>query len=125
MIKSNDKTRTPNSNASCLADGDTASGIAFEKNDGTKRFAPHSFLSSVDFDGEGELIFRYTFGTITVRGHALEPLWNALCRGNLAKVIEQAGEQSAEDATTSRTIIVEDYESTSNVPRFPEESRQG
>jgi hypothetical protein len=128
MIKSQDKTAVPGRHASCFAESDAALGIAFEKSDGTKRFAPSPFLCTVDFHGTNELVFRYTFGTITVRGHALEPLWSAVCRGNLAKVVEQAGERSAEDATTIRTIIVEDYEDyegTSNVPRFPKESRQG
>jgi hypothetical protein len=125
MIKSQDKTPVSDRRSLCFAEGDATSGIAFEKSDGTKRFAPSPFLCTVDFHGTNELVFRYTFGTITVRGHALEPLWSAVCRGNLAKVVEQSGERSAEDATTIRTIIVEDYESTSGVPRFPEESRQG
>jgi hypothetical protein len=125
MTKSQDKTPVPSRHASCFAESDAALGIAFEKSDGTKRFAPSPFLCTVDFHGTNELVFRYTFGTITVRGSALEPLWSAVCRGNLAKVVEQAGERSAEDATTIRTIVVEDYEDTSNVPRFPEKPRQG
>jgi hypothetical protein len=124
MIKIKDKTPTPNRNASCLAESDTAPGIAFEKSDGTKRFAPNSFLSSVDFDGEGELIFRYAFGTIIVRGQGLESLWNALCRGTLAKVIEQAKDPSAASGASVHSVVVKDDENSSG-PRFPEKSQLG
>lgn len=125
MIKSQDKTSVPDHrHSSCFAEHDAASGIAFEKSDSTKRLAPYSFLANVDFDGANTLIFRYTCGTITVQGEALEPLWNALCRGTLARVTEQAGTRPAEEATSIRSIIIEDYEGAPNGPRFPEEFRE-
>jgi hypothetical protein len=74
-----------------------------------------------------ELVFHYTFGTVTVRGRALEPLWNALCRGTLARVIGQAGElpeQGEKGATSIGIIVVEDVESMSHGPVFPEKSGQ-
>ncbi len=56
--------------------------------DGAKRFALYSFLSTVDFDGTGELVFHYTFGSITVKGKALQPLWEHLLGGTLTGVCE-------------------------------------
>lgn len=108
MMKSKVKTSNSERLPSCFAESDAPSGIAFEKADGTKRFAPYSFLSCVDFDEGGELVFRYTFGTITVRGEALESLWNALCRGTLNRVNEQAGESATQDVILIRAIVIED-----------------
>jgi hypothetical protein len=108
MIKSKDKTSASSRHSACFAENEAASGIAFEKGNGTKRFAPYSFLSSVDFDGAGELVFRYTFGTITVRGQALESLWNALCRGTLVRVNEQTGESATQDVILIQAIVIED-----------------
>jgi hypothetical protein len=121
MIKSKDKTSVSNRHVSCFAESEAATGIAFERSNGTKRFAPHSFLSRVDFAGQGELIFRYTFGTITVRGEALEPLWNALCQGSLARVTERADELAEQDLTSIHAIVIEDDNDKLPAPTFPTE----
>ena len=87
---------------------------------GTKRFAPSSFLSAVDFDGSGALVFRYTFGTITVKGKALRPVWNALREGTLCRVWENQAISPSEDPSVD-TIAVEDFTDTQqNEPEFPE-----
>jgi hypothetical protein len=119
MIKSQDKTSVPNRHSSCFAESDAASGIAFERSDGTKRFVPSSFLCTVDFHGANELVFRYTFGTIIVQGQALEPLWTALCHGTLARVVEGADELAAQDVTLIQAIVIKDDGHMPETPRFP------
>jgi hypothetical protein len=63
-------------------------GITFCRKDGTQRFASYAFLATVDFDGRGEMIFRFTAWTATVRGETLQALWDALREGCLALVRE-------------------------------------
>jgi hypothetical protein len=123
MLKSSErKHTTAPAHQTCFETSEQtpASGISFEKKGGTKRFAPCSFLSAVDFDGSCALVFRYTFGTITVKGKALSPLWEALCQGTLSRVCEGAGTSS--DEPSIDTIAVMDFAETQrNEPEFPEE----
>src|SRR5262245_9239125 len=121
MIKSKEKPSVPNSHSPCFAESEVASGIAFEKSDGTKRFAAHSFLSSVDFDGKGELVFRYSYGTVTVSGQGLQPLWTALCDGTLARVIERATESADQTAISIHAIEIRDEELRTETLPFPSE----
>ena len=91
MIRSSERKSTnPRAENPCFEKSEHGPelGISFEKKDGAKRFALYSFLSTVDFNGSGILIFRYTFGTITVKGKALQPLWEHLRGGTLMRVCE-------------------------------------
>jgi hypothetical protein len=122
MIKSKEKPSVPNSQSPCFAESEAASGIAFEKSDGAKRFAPHSLLASVDFDGGCELVFRYSYGTVTVRGQGLQPLWTALCDGTLARVIERATESADQTTASIHAIEIRDEEFRTETPPFPSEA---
>jgi hypothetical protein len=89
MIKNQDKrSDTRDGNRSIFIENKSALGIAFEKSNGTKRFVPAPFLSAIDYNGNDELVFRYPFATITVKGSGLRPLWDAARQGILATVIE-------------------------------------
>ena len=95
-------------------------GISFEKKDGTKRFAPLSFLSAVDFHGPDELVFRYTFGTVAIRGRKLEAIWDILRQGSLVRLCEAGDISSGEPSI--ETITVTDFAEDSHAePRFPVE----
>ena len=95
-------------------------GISFEKKNGTKRFTPYSFLSAVDFHGTDELVFRYTFGTVVIRGRKLEPVWDILRQGSLVRLCEAGDIASSEPSI--ETIIVTDFAEDSQAePEFPGE----
>jgi hypothetical protein len=87
---------------------------------GTMRFAPSSFLSAVDFDGSGALVFRYTFGTITVKGKALRPVWDALREGTLCRVCENHADSSSEDPSVDAIAVSDFAQAQQNEPVFPE-----
>ena len=75
MIKNQDtRADTRDASRSVFIENKFALGIAFEKSNGAKRFVPSPFLSAIDYNGNDELVFRYPFATITVRGHGLRPL---------------------------------------------------
>jgi hypothetical protein len=90
MLKASDKKppATPQIPASYEESDHPRLGIAFWRKDGTQRFAAYAFLSVVDFDGDRELIFRFTHWQAKVRGKALQPLWEAAQEGRLAQVRE-------------------------------------
>jgi hypothetical protein len=112
MIKSQDKRPdTRDDNRSVFIEDKSALGIAFEKSNGAKRFAPAPFLSAIDYNGDDELIFRYPSATITVKGRGLRPLWEAACQGVLATVIE-TGFREEEPSVT--TIVILDQADQSN-----------
>jgi hypothetical protein len=87
MLKAPDKRTpvTPKILASYEESDHPRFGIAFWRKDGTQRFATYAFLSAVDFDGDGELIFRFTHWQANVRGEALQPLWEAAQEGRWPK----------------------------------------
>jgi hypothetical protein len=123
MLKSSErKHTTPPANQPCFETSEQpqSPGISFEMKGGTKRFALHSFLSAVDFDGSGALILRYTFGTITVKGKALQPLWEAVCQGTLSRVREGAA-TSPEGLSVDTIAMVDFAETLRNEPVFPED----
>ena len=62
-------------------------GIWFEKRDGTKHYAPYSFLSAVDLEKRG-LIFHYSHATVTVEGTHLGQLCDFISHGSLAYLRE-------------------------------------
>ena len=97
-----------------------ASGISFEMKGGTMRFASSSFLSAVDFDGSGALVFRYTFGTITVNGKALRQVWDALREGTLCRVCENHVASSSEDPSVDTIAVADFAEAQQNEPGLPE-----
>ena len=97
-----------------------ASGISFEMKGGTMRFAPSSFLSAVDFKGSGALVFRYTFGTITVKGKALRPVWDALREGTLCRLCENRAVSSSEDPSVDTIALADFAEAQQSEPVFPE-----
>ena len=84
------------------------------------RFAPSSFLSAVDFDGSGALVFRYTFGTITVKGKALRHVWDALREGTLCRVCENHAVSSSKDPSVDTIAVADFAEAQQNEPVFPE-----
>ena len=122
MLKSSERKHTnPPANQPCFETSEQTPvpGISFEMKDGARRFASCSFLSAVDFDGSGALVFLYTFGTITVKGKALQPLWEALCQGTLSRVCE--GAAASPEALSIDTIAMADFaEAQRNEPGFPE-----
>jgi len=121
MIKSSERKNTnPSASQSCFEKSDHGPelGISFEKKDGIKRLALYSFLSAVDFDGSGELIFRYTFGTIMVRGKALQPLWEHLRKGTLIRVCQVESQQP--DLPSISEIKLIGFDATIGEPHFPE-----
>jgi len=122
MIKSNERRtlQKPHEN-SCFEKREHGSelGIEFEKKDGTKRFALNSFLSAVDFDGSGELVFRYTFGTITVKGKALQPLWGLIRTGTLMRLSE-SGTPPVNSLFISEITLADSSTASTLEPLFPE-----
>jgi hypothetical protein len=72
-------------------------GITFCPTDSMQRYAPYAFLSTVDFDGRGEMIFRFTSWTATVRGENLQALWKAVREGCLTLVRERNRTSSTEE----------------------------
>jgi len=94
-------------------------GISFEKKDGAKRFALYSFLSAVDFDNSGTLVFRYTFGPIKVKGKALQPLWEHLRTCTLVRVCESES-LSSEAPSISEITLVDLRDISAVEPLFPE-----
>lgn len=122
MIRTSDRKPTPAPSTCYEEAAQPAFGIAFEKQGGTRRFVPYAFLSALDFVGAGELTFRFSYGTVTVSGTALEALWKAACKGELARVWE--GEQS-QDSTAAwvREIVLSETEpgSSPKLPPFPQE----
>jgi len=122
MIKSSERKNTNSSaNQPCFEKSEHGPelGISFEKKDGTKRFALYSFLSAVDFDGSGELIFRYTYGSITMKGKALQPLWEHLRKGTLIRVCE-AESHLPESPSISEITFAEKETASIGEPLFPE-----
>ncbi len=99
MIKTADKkaTEVPLRYASYEESTTPSMGITFCRKDGTQRFASYAFLATVDFDGRGEMIFRFTAWTATVRGETLQALWKALREGCLALVRETDRTHPAEE----------------------------
>jgi hypothetical protein len=122
VIKSNERKNTnPSDSQPCFEKSEHGQelGISFEKKDGTKRFALYSFLSAVDFDGSGTLVFRYTFGTFTIRGRALQAVWEALRQGALSRVCE--GGAAPSDEVSINTIAAAIFtDAPLDEPRFPE-----
>ena len=123
MLKSSERTPA-NAKAGnpCFEKGEHGPelGISFEKKDGMRRFAPYSFLSAVDFHGPDELVFRYTFGTVTIHGTALQPVWDVLRHGSLVRLCEAGDISSGE--TSIVTITVTDFaEGFQAEPKFPGE----
>jgi hypothetical protein len=98
MIKTADKTATeiPLRYASYEESTTPCMGVTFCRKDGAQRFASYAFLASVDFDGRGEMIFRFTAWTATVRGESLQALWKALREGCLVLVRETDRSHPAE-----------------------------
>jgi hypothetical protein len=122
MIKSSERKHiNPSASRPCFEKSDRGPelGISFEKKDGAMRFALYSFLSAVDFDGTGELVFRYTFGPITVKGKALQPLWEHLRTCTLVRVCESESLLPSEAPSISE-ITLADLDAISTVePLFP------
>jgi hypothetical protein len=90
MIKIADKkdSPVPPHNASYEESIQPSLGITFCRKDGSQRYAPYSFLSTVEFAANGELIFRFTSWSATVRGETLQPLWKAVRTACLLEVCE-------------------------------------
>ena len=123
MIKSSERKNTnPSASQSCFEKSDHGLelGISFEKKDGSVRFALYSFLSAVDFDGSEKLVFRYTFGTVTIQGCTLQPIWKILRQGSLARISEGGNIPSNETSISSITMV--DFADASpSEPKFPGE----
>lgn len=120
MIKSqNEPSTPPRPPYPSFVESESPLGISFELRDDRKRFVPHSFLSAVDFTGAEEMIFRYTFCTITVRGKALASIWSSLCAGKLGRIIERPSQGQVDDEVTVASVSIEDETDTSKVPMFP------
>ena len=125
MLKSADKkaTAAPQRHACYEESAQPSLGITFCRKDGVQRFVPFSFLSNVDFDGNGELIFHFTTWSATVRGENLQPLWKAVRDGCLTEVREL---DRAPDATAPwvREIVFADSnadaETSFTGPAFPD-----
>lgn len=81
-------------------------GIWFEKRDGTKHYAPYSFLSAVDLEKRG-LIFHYSHATVTVQGTQLGELCDFIARGSLAVLREDEPGTSENSFTVSEITIEE------------------
>jgi hypothetical protein len=79
-----------------------------------------AFLSAVDFDGSRALGLRHTFGTITVKGKALSPVWDALREGTLCRVCENHAASSPEDPSVDTIALVDFTDAQQNEPVFPE-----
>jgi hypothetical protein len=122
MLKAPDK-RTPATSrvpASYEESDQPRLGIAFWRKDGTRRFASYSFLSAVDFDGDGELIFRFTHWQANVRGEALQPLWEAAQEGRLAQVREIDKSPGPAEPWVRELILADfDLEPSFTTPQFP------
>lgn len=98
----------------------TTLGIAFEKQDGTKRFLPWSFLSAVDFNTPDELVFTFASGVVIVRGQTLGALWKAACKGELARVWESENPAHSEAVWVRELVFAEsEPDSASSLPPFP------
>ena len=125
MLKTADKkvTAAPQHHACYEESAQPSLGITFCRKDGVQRFAPHAFLSTVDFDGKGEVIFRFTTWSATVRGENLQTLWKAVRNGCLSQV---RGHDQSSDVTAPwvREIIFADADSNAETsfigPAFPE-----
>ena len=112
MIKTADKKapEVPLRHASYEESTTPSMGITFCRKDGTQRFASYAFLAAVDFDGKGEMIFRFTAWTATVRGETLLALWKAVQEGCLTLVQETDRTHPAE-APWVREITVSESDS--------------
>ena len=125
MLKATDKKVTAATrHHACYEESTLPSlGITFCRKDGVQRFAPLSFLSAVDFGGKGELIFRFTTWTATVRGVSLQPLWKAVRDGCLTEVRE-LDRSPGPAAPWVREIVFADAnadaETSFTGPAFPE-----
>jgi hypothetical protein len=122
MLKAPDKRTpvTPKILASYEESDHPRFGIAFWRKDGTQRFAAYAFLSAVDFDGDGELIFRFTHWQANVRGEALQPLWEAAQEGRLAQVRELDKSPGPAEPWVYELILAEfDFEPSLTNPPFP------
>lgn len=83
---------------------------------------PHSFLSSVDFDGSGQLVFRYTACTITIYGRGLCAIWDALSAGNLGRLIECPSQDQSDGRTSIASIAIQDVNEMGEIQGFPFEA---
>lgn len=81
-------------------------GIWFEKRDGTKHYAPYSFLSAVDLEKRG-LIFRYPHVTVTVQGTQLGELCDFIAHGSLSVLREDEPGASVNTLTVYDITIEE------------------
>lgn len=120
MIKASDRKTTRSESVCYEESSEPALGIAFEKRDGTRRFAPYAFLSAVDYDGKGEVTFHFSIGLIIARGESLDPLWRAACNGQLVRVCE-CDKPSASETTWVRELDFSDVnqEPQLNLPPLP------
>ena len=125
MLKSADKKATAaQQHHACYEESPQPSlGITYCRKDGVQRFAPNSFLSTVDFDGKSELIFHFTTWSAIVHGENLQPLWKAVRNGYLSQVREH--DQSSDvTAPWVREIIFADANADAETsfigPAFPE-----
>jgi len=81
-------------------------GIWFEKRDGTKHYAPYSFLSAVDLEKRG-LIFHYSHATVTVQGTHLNELCDYIAQGSLAILKEDEFGEDDDRLRISDIVIQE------------------
>ena len=125
MIKTTDKkaASAPQHHACFEESTQPSLGITFCRKDGVQRFAPHAFLSTVDFDGKGELVFRFTTWSATVRGETLQPLWKAVRDGCLTQVREMDHSPDTAAPWVREIIFADsnaDPETSFIGPAFPE-----
>ena len=124
MLKTTDKKiASPHHHACYEESAQPSVGITFCRKDGVQRFAPHAFLSTIDFDAAGELIFRFTTWTATVRGDNLQPLWKALRDGCLTEVRELDRSPDATAPWVREIVFADsnaDAETSFTGPAFPE-----
>jgi hypothetical protein len=71
-----------------------ATGINFHLSRQRQLFAPYSFLSHAQMNGQEEIVFHYTFGMVRVKGEHLDFIYS-IVRGHELGSINCATDESA------------------------------
>ena len=124
MIKTADnRVTTTRENAASYEEGSHPPvRIIFCRKDRSQRMAVISFLSTVDFDGEGDITFYFTTWKAIVRGERLEAIWQSAQESRLSKIRESEHSMQPNEPWVRELTFAEiGAEAALPGPAFPED----
>jgi hypothetical protein len=87
-----------------------AAGINFLFSGPRHLFAPYSFLSHAQMNGEEEIVFHYSFGMLRVKGDHLNYIYSLVRRHELGSINCDTGTSDKPDDPHIREIVFEEID---------------